>query len=121
MEIAFVHTVIISHNRLQVISHSNVTNARSLTLLQTLSPAALNLLPALTALDVSHNSLTRMEARGGGGTESPLRSDVVKPNRRRTGLPETLQTLDMSHNDISRIGGLQHCTNLRILNLSNNS
>lgn len=58
--------------------------------------------PALRHLDVSHNLLYRMEPLDGRD------------------LPHRLETLNMSHNRVSKIGGIAHCFVLRVLDLSHN-
>lgn len=64
--------------------------------------AVLTAMPALRHLDVSHNLLCRMEPMDGGD------------------LPSGLETLNMSHNRVSRIGGIGQCFSIRILDLSHN-
>lgn len=70
--------------------------------LQVLDKSVLTAMPALRHLDVSHNLLCRMEPIDGHD------------------LPARLQTLNMSHNRISRIGGIGQCCSLRMLDLSRN-
>lgn len=64
--------------------------------------AVLTAMPALRHLDVSHNLLCRMEPMDGRD------------------LPSGLETLNMSHNRVSRIGGIGQCFSLRIIDLSHN-
>ena len=69
---------------------------------QVLDTSVLTTMPALRHLDVSHNVLCRMEPMDGRD------------------LPPRLETLNMSHNRISRIGGIGQCFALRVVNLSHN-
>ncbi|CAM9181429.1 unnamed protein product, partial [Sphacelaria rigidula] len=69
---------------------------------QVLDYSVLATMPALRHLDVSHNLLCRMEPMDGHE------------------LPSRLETLNMSHNRISRIGGISQCGALRVLDLSHN-
>lgn len=64
--------------------------------------AVLTAMPALRHLDVSHNLLCRMEPMDGRD------------------LPSGLETLNMSHNRVSRIGGIGQCFAIRIIDLSHN-
>ncbi|CAN0525727.1 unnamed protein product, partial [Ectocarpus sp. 12 AP-2014] len=70
--------------------------------LQVLDISVLTTMPALRHLDVSHNLLCRMEPMDGRD------------------LPPRLETLNMSHNRISRIGGIAQCFVLRALDLRHN-
>ncbi|CAM9556560.1 unnamed protein product, partial [Ectocarpus sp. 8 AP-2014] len=70
--------------------------------LQVLDISVLTTMPALRHLDVSHNLLCRMEPMDGRD------------------LPPRLETLNMSHNRISRIGGIAQCFLLRALDLRHN-
>ncbi|CAB1096352.1 unnamed protein product [Ectocarpus sp. CCAP 1310/34] len=70
--------------------------------LQVLDISVLTTMPALRHLDVSHNLLCRMEPMDGRD------------------LPPRLETLNMSHNRISRIGGITQCFLLRALDLRHN-
>ncbi|CAM9398805.1 unnamed protein product [Ectocarpus sp. 13 AM-2016] len=70
--------------------------------LQVLDISVLTTMPALRHLDVSHNLLCRMEPMDGRE------------------LPPRLETLNMSHNRISRIGGIAQCFLLRALDLRHN-
>lgn len=69
---------------------------------QVLDISVLATMPALRHLDVSHNLLCRMEPMDGRD------------------LPPRLETLKMSHNRITRIGGIGHCFLLRVLELRHN-
>ncbi|CAM9200065.1 unnamed protein product, partial [Laminaria digitata] len=70
--------------------------------LKVLDTSVLTTMPALRHLDVSHNVLCRMEPMDGRD------------------LPPRLETLNMSNNRISRIGGIGHCFALRVVDLSHN-
>ena len=70
--------------------------------LHSLNTPALSALPHLKHLDVSNNLLVRL-ATGGDNH-----------------LPATLESLDVSCNNLARICGLDKCMDLRMLNLSNN-
>ncbi|CAM9401414.1 unnamed protein product, partial [Ectocarpus fasciculatus] len=70
--------------------------------LQVLDISVLTTMPALRHLDVSHNLLCRMEPMDGRD------------------LPPRLETLNMSHNRISRIGGIAQCFLLRAVDLRHN-
>ena len=69
---------------------------------QVLDTSVLTTMPALRHLDVSNNVLCRMEPLDGRD------------------LPPRLETLNMSHNRISRIGGIGQCFGLRVVDLSHN-
>lgn len=69
---------------------------------QVLDISVLTTMPALRHLDVSHNLLCRMEPMDGRD------------------LPPRLETLNMSHNRISRIGGIAQCFLLRAVDLRHN-
>lgn len=71
-------------------------------LTQVLEKSVLTAMPALRHLDVSHNLLCRME---------PVDGRDLSPH---------LETLNMSHNRITRIGGIGQCFSLRVLDLSHN-
>lgn len=73
-----------------------------LPLFQVLDISVLATMPSLRHLDVSHNLLCRMEPIEGRD------------------LPPRLETLNMGHNRISRIGGIGHCFLLRVIDLRNN-
>ncbi|CAM9912668.1 unnamed protein product, partial [Scytosiphon promiscuus] len=89
------HTLVLSCNRLQ---------ARKLRCqpYRVLDISVLAAMPSLRHLDVSHNLLCRMEPMEGRD------------------LPPRLETLNMSHNRISRIGGIGQCFLLRVVDLRNN-
>lgn len=72
------------------------------TLRKVLDYSVLTAMPALRHLDVSHNLLCRMEPMDGRS------------------LPSGLETLNMSHNRVSRIGGIGQCFSLRMVDLSHN-
>ncbi|KAG5179648.1 hypothetical protein JKP88DRAFT_135353, partial [Tribonema minus] len=75
--------------------------------LTALDASALAELPALRHLDASHNLLTRVEPVGSGGAAARL--------------PRGLETLDLSHNRIARIGGgVAGCARLRVVRLAHN-
>ena len=70
--------------------------------IDSLKAVAIAPLGALRHLDLSHNSMREIVARG------------------TTCSFPALQTLDLSHNEISRVGGLDGAPQLTALNLSNN-
>lgn len=69
---------------------------------QVLDMSVLTTMPALRHLDISHNLLCRMEPMDGRD------------------LPPRLETLNMSHNRITRIGGIGQCFLLRVVDLRHN-